>query len=181
MIGTAGGLQISRPQSIKALPSRPSCSNNRASSIVSRVVTADRWLTWTMTGECLDLELTSEPHSLWTHRQALLGEVDEMLVAQGSPEMTALERSIAVRKLMECTGTRGATFALGAARDLLLARRRVMQQAGKKEAPPQQQRQEQSAAVVTPPALKPCSHGQKGSGLDWSNEAYTDGDLDADW
>jgi hypothetical protein len=58
-------------------------------------------------------------------RQALLGELDELFIKQGSEHMSPQERSIAVKKLIECTGTRGATFALVAARDaVLMARRR---------------------------------------------------------
>ncbi|GAX74054.1 hypothetical protein CEUSTIGMA_g1504.t1 [Chlamydomonas eustigma] len=59
--------------------------------------------------------------------QALLGELDELFVKQGAETMTPQERSVAVKKLIECTGTRGATFALVAARDAVLMTRRRLQ------------------------------------------------------
>ena len=58
-------------------------------------------------------------------RTALLSELDELLEKSGNARMSAQERSVAGRKLVESTGTRGATFALATARDsVLLARRR---------------------------------------------------------
>ena len=54
----------------------------------------------------------------------MLAELDGMLAKAGHAPMTEPERSVAVRKLIEATGTRGATFALSAARDAVLNRRR---------------------------------------------------------
>ncbi len=85
--------------------------------------------TWTPTGECLVCSCASCHRAFhdWSCpcRQALLGEVDEMLVKEGSSVLSERERSVAIKRLVECTGSKGATFALRAARDTVMARRRM--------------------------------------------------------
>lgn len=63
----------------------------------------------------VDVDDAYEEHELDDDWKKLLGDVDGRLLAQNQPAMDARERSVAIKKLLIATGTRGVDFAMNAA------------------------------------------------------------------
>lgn len=72
-----------------------------------------------------ELEDEYELDDLDSDWRQLLGDVDVRLLAQGARKMSARERSVAIKKLLNATGTRGVDFALNDALREVLAFRLV--------------------------------------------------------
>lgn len=62
-----------------------------------------------------DVDDAYEEHELDDDWKKLLGDVDSRLLAQNQHAMDARERSVAIKKLLVATGTRGVEFAMNAA------------------------------------------------------------------
>jgi hypothetical protein len=105
--GPAAALSAARDAVLRARPRMPMAVQNSSSRYGQQEVRV------TQKEEDLDDE--------WT---AILAELDDMLVAQGAHRMTEMERNTAMRKLIECTATKGPAAALAAARDAVLRARR---------------------------------------------------------
>lgn len=72
----------------------------------------------------LEVDEAYEDHELDDDWRRLLGDVDNRLVAQEKRAMDARERSVAIKKLLVATGTRGVDFAMEAALQAVLEFRR---------------------------------------------------------